>query len=751
MSIKTKILFVILFVLIIFAGMIVYIISTSRQSLLNQIKENTMIMSESYADEINNKLIYYEKTTQNIASQIKTAISIEEVLMEQKKLYPEFKNLFYTDIDSGKILAMEPYNIEYLNYNFKDKEYWNKVKSTTEKYSVISRDFNGASLIISSPIKIDFSYNEATLQGIITVVIPLSEFFSKINNIVIGKTGNIFVINKKGEFLTHNKENYILNKNLTDLSNDKILKELKAVMTSGNTGNASFIMFGNEYFISFAPIQYKGWSLAINGPLKEHTTEIDFTIITMIIIFTIFLLITLVFVFVIVHYIVKPIRNLSVTISEIEKGNLDRRAKIMTKDEIGKLGKSFNIMASQLQESFNKIKEYNENLENMVKERTEELNITNTKLIAKNEIMMKELEMAKRVQEKLLPKSKDLSIIDELDFGSSYSAVDRIGGDLYDVMRIGRSTFGFYIADVSGHGVPAALITSMAKVSFTTYSNWNINTSETCSKINNEMYNLIGDLEHYLSAYYCKLDLLTGKFQFTNCGHHPAILVKKRDDQIKKLDTDGFFVGAFEDVYYETKEITIEEGDKILLFTDGIIEARNKNGEFYEYTRLMNYIKENMHKSASEFVEGLINEIEVFCKNKPPDDDRAVLYIEFLNKVDEFDSDKVEDSIIVKSKKINKNREQYFNNKKILSEYDKALIHIKQKNYYKAIEILNELRKKDKDNIKILNSIGLTYYKVGQYKKAYEILCSIEEKGFTSKTLRKNISIIKKKIEMNNR
>lgn len=287
---------------------------------------------------------------------------------------------------------------------------------------------------------------------------------------------------------------------------------------------------------------------------------------------------------------------------------------------------------------YEQLEDYSKNLEKKVEERTyelneanKELNVTNNELSKKNKIMERELEMAKRVQEGIIPTEEEFPKRNELKMAAHYSAMESVGGDLYDIIRIGRNSYGFLMADVSGHGVPSALITTMAKVSFTSNSGYGIASGDIFKAVNTEMFNFIGDLEYYLTAYYCIIDLETGVLQYSNAGHHPAVLYRAETKSIEQLDTSGFLVGAFDGVDYESKSIELKNGDRILLFTDGIIEARNRNGEFYEYERFMDYVNKNSHLSPKEFITNLVADVETFCDGEPPDDDRTILYFEFVS------------------------------------------------------------------------------------------------------------------------
>jgi serine phosphatase RsbU (regulator of sigma subunit) len=360
--------------------------------------------------------------------------------------------------------------------------------------------------------------------------------------------------------------------------------------------------------------------------------------------FILIMLLTIVVIGVAVGYllmklVVRPLRILTDSAEQIAKGDFDITIDFSARDEIGFLGSSITSMSRELKESFTEIasqkeeiQKYSENLEGMVEQRTAELNTANQELTSVNRQLLSELEMARRVQQGIIPSAETFPQRAELSIGSSYLSMASVGGDLYDVVRIGRNSYGLLIADVSGHGVPAALITTMAKVSFSTHSLFGVPPDEICSKVNRDIHRIIADLGYYLTAYYGVLNLENGHFQFTNAGHHAAIVWRKKDGSIEQLDTPGLFIGISEDGKYETSSSYIEPGDRILMFTDGITEARNSSGEFFEYERLYEYINTHSDLTPIDFVDGLIKTVDAFCAGHPVDDDRAVLYVEFVQK-----------------------------------------------------------------------------------------------------------------------
>lgn len=446
----------------------------------------------------------------------------------------------------------------------------------------------------------------------------------------------------------------------------------------------------------------------------------------------------------------RPLHLLIQGSKSIARHNFDYKVDINDHSELGLLAKSFNHMSLQLKNNFDKIekqnaeiKEYNEKLEQLVEERTRELHSANEKLTERNIQMENDLKMAQRIQNSIIPHEKDFPNREELFFGSQYRSMESIGGDLYDVIQIGRNGYGFLMADVSGHGVPAALVTAMAKVAFISHSGWNKTTADVCSSVNKEIFNLIGDLDYYLTAYYGMINLENGKFLYTNASHHPALLYRARNSEIQKLDTKGFMIGVIDHVEYEYNEIQLEAGDRILLFTDGIIEARNPEGEFYEYERLYNFIRESSHLPPNDFVNNLLAHIEHFCEGRKFDDDIAILYFEYNPQSEQKRISIGSAMKPLSSETLSKRKEM------CIDTYQKARNFFNKGNYEGAISQIEILETRIQ-NYKMHNLLAISYFKMGNFEMAFKIITRLIKERPNDFRIKKNYDMIKKHLDKNN-
>lgn len=244
--------------------------------------------------------------------------------------------------------------------------------------------------------------------------------------------------------------------------------------------------------------------------------------------------------------------------------------------------------------------------------------------------LLRDLEMARTIQERMLPEVDRMPSSTRLSFGSRYLALESVGGDLYDVIRLSPDRTAVFIADVSGHGVPAALVTAMAKAVFTTAVSGEASPGEMMRQANQSMFNFIGDLTHYLSAFLCIIDLQKEELTYCVAGHPVALLLRSSNLELEELSTEEtFLLGVMPDFSFRTETKPLRKGDRILMFTDGVVEATNTRGEQFGNERLAHFLQENGHRPPAEFVRSIVDRVEEFCGDQARADDVAVVCIDY--------------------------------------------------------------------------------------------------------------------------
>ena len=250
----------------------------------------------------------------------------------------------------------------------------------------------------------------------------------------------------------------------------------------------------------------------------------------------------------------------------------------------------------------------------------------NTELYEKNMLIKKELEAAKRIQRYIVP--SDFSFIDYPSVSGVYKPIEDIGGDFFDCYKIDENRSAFVIADVTGHGIPAALTMTMAKMLFSMSASKFDETNELMKEINRQMKGALLDTQ-CVTAFYLIYDKTTGKLSYSNAGHTRALFYRESKNQVLALDSFGWFIGISDECEYEEKSVNVIEGDRLIIYTDGITEAKNNSAEDFGEVRLAKFIRDNHNLRGEVFCAELMKSVNSFTDKTPINDDIAFLNIEF--------------------------------------------------------------------------------------------------------------------------
>ena len=236
--------------------------------------------------------------------------------------------------------------------------------------------------------------------------------------------------------------------------------------------------------------------------------------------------------------------------------------------------------------------------------------------------LQQELDLARRIQLSILPSSFPPS--QSFRVAAKYVPMTSVAGDLYDFLIADDKHAGLLVADVSGHGVPAALIASMVKMAATSQRARAADPAALLSGMNSA---LCGNTQgQYVTAAYVYLDAESNALHYSAAGH-PAMLLL-RDGAVTEVAENGMLLAAVDTATYESKSIPLKPGDRLLLYTDGIVEARNDAGQLFGDRSLSNALKDTKLLSAAEAVDHLLATVQRWAKSQ--DDDLTVLICDFL-------------------------------------------------------------------------------------------------------------------------
>jgi sigma-B regulation protein RsbU (phosphoserine phosphatase) len=236
--------------------------------------------------------------------------------------------------------------------------------------------------------------------------------------------------------------------------------------------------------------------------------------------------------------------------------------------------------------------------------------------------IQKELEVARRIQLSILPAEFPRS--ENFLVAARYVPMTSVAGDFYDFIVADDKQAGLLIADVSGHGVPAALIASMVKLAATSQRAQAADPSSFLAGMNSA---LLGNTQNqFVTAAYVHLDSEARELRYSAAGHPPMLLL--RQGSVREIEENGLMLAAFDFAKYSNAAHGLEPGDRLLLYTDGILEAADASGKFFGKDSLSNLLRQTSGLTPSEVADRIIASVGQWAVSQ--DDDLTVLVCDYL-------------------------------------------------------------------------------------------------------------------------
>lgn len=390
----------------------------------------------------------------------------------------------------------------------------------------------------------------------------------------------------------------------------KVLRALQLLELKGQVfyGVPDLSNYSVEIFIPMTNSGARDLVFKSRIPMESIQKELRSLILLALLMIAVMLLVQILFGVILFRRLVSPIVRLADGAHTVAGGNFDINIDAgQRKDEVGFLVHTFNRMAGSL------------------KEKTENLQSTIKQLDHRNTEMQGELVIARNIQMGIMP-HKNLSGL----FRSAvyFAPLETVSGDYYDFFSLPDGSTGILITDASGHGVPAALITIMAKIYFSAAAAKNLGPGETLAEVNQHVSQAI-TTSHYLTAFYIVIHPdLSAEFA---CGSHPnAYVLRKKNGKVESLETDGFFIGMDADsgIDYVTKKTKFLAGDKLILYTDGLSEGVSPDNEQYGTARFTNQLKAVAQLSPEDMVAQILADYEAFTNKAKREDDCTLIVFE---------------------------------------------------------------------------------------------------------------------------
>lgn len=323
------------------------------------------------------------------------------------------------------------------------------------------------------------------------------------------------------------------------------------------------------------------------------------------------------------------LKTLSTAAEKISAKEYDVEFEIKSTDEIGQLGNAFATMSRE-------IRDYTTNLEEKIAQRTLDLQQANAQITLLNEQLKDEnlrlnaeLDVARHLQMMVLPSQREMHMVEELDIAGYSRPAEEVGGDYYDILRT-RDALYLGIGDVTGHGLPAGVIMLMAQTALLTLvQNGEQDPSRMMTVLNEVLYRNIIRIHDNKSMTMAVFRYNNRRFEVA--GQHESVLILRTDSTVEEIDTldNGLPIGLDGDIgdFVATGHFQLLSGDTMVLYTDGITEAENEEGDQYGLHRLKESLSRCANLDAQEILEHILGEVYAFIGTTRVYDDISALVV----------------------------------------------------------------------------------------------------------------------------
>ncbi|MBU1063479.1 SpoIIE family protein phosphatase [bacterium] len=468
-------------------------------------------------------------------------------------------------------------------------ELYNQDPEQVSKLTQYTDDINISNYVIRPPV---FLPNSDKLYLPIEVPIVWEDGQSAVLrgvfnlNSILDFVSTKISIGAKELYIVNNEEQIVFSNNEKFISGDTLLYPIMSMVKSSLSGKSRMSKIGPfsyndiDYLSIFAISQYVQWGIIVTEELTQAYAMVEQAKKDIVKWVGLAIILCVIFSILFARSFSGAMRYMTTIAKKIGGGEFDVKVKVNSKDELGQLGESLQEMAISLGEAV-KVKE---------------------ELFA----IQAEVKIASRIQQSILPVGGPN--LDGLGFGARYIPMEGVAGDFYDFHVLEDNCVGVLVADVSGHGIPAAMISTMVKVTFSQQSS----IAEDASKVLNEMNRLLsGKMEdQFLTAMYLYVDIAKKKLITADAGHCPLYIWRRKDKEMIRVKPKGMIIGFLPVINCPIEETKLKDGDRLVMYTDGIVEAANPEGELFNDDRLINLISTHQDVAPEEFIDIVVAELK---------------------------------------------------------------------------------------------------------------------------------------------
>jgi sigma-B regulation protein RsbU (phosphoserine phosphatase) len=571
---------------------------------LTDIANNYIWIIEEIADDPDSYYLLTEKIVANNPNIIGSAIAFEE------NFYKEKGHFFapYSYIEDNEIKTIQLGNDSY-DYFVMD---WFQIPVSIEKpyWSEPYYDEGGGNALITT-YSLPIYFNTDTgrrIVGVLTMDISLDWFTEFVSSVKILETGYATIMSKNGTFITHPNKSLIMNQTIFTYAvqvNSPELRELGRLMQSNETGSTINILEGAKRAVYYTRLPSTDWMLAVMFPISEMYLPLKTTTTFLIILLIIGLTLLS---FIVINIIAKqlaPLRMFAGSARQIAKGDFNvKLPKITSEDEMKELYDAFVYLQNNLNTYIETLKE------------------TTTE----KEKFESELRIAREIQMGMLPKTfPPFPNRKEIDLFALLIPAKEVGGDLYDYFIFNDMMF-FVIGDVSGKGIPASLLMAVTRSHFRSVGTYLKTPSQIMGSLNNSLAEN-NESNMFVTLFMGILDLSTGNLVFCNAGHNPPILLTENVEYINVIP--NLPIGLIENYEFKEQSTNLPVGSTLLLYTDGLTEAENKEKELYGEEHLLEFVEKTEYNNTEQLIKNITDDLAKHVKDAEQSDDLTLLAIQY--------------------------------------------------------------------------------------------------------------------------
>ncbi len=619
---------------LLFTFLFFYSYRFSRRTIEEKAEENARYLVSSTVNLIESVLNPVAKVPETLALVLANnniqQVHIYDLLIETVMRNPEIY---------GSAIAFEPYSYQPEEYFFAPYYYQSEyqVKMSYlggEDYNYFIQDWYQIPKLLNQTIWSEPYYDEGGgniimstysvplyrwedrrrfFRGIVTADISLSWLREIVSSIRIYETGYGFLLSQNGTLITHPNSAYVMNESifsLAEVREEPALREIGRRMIRGEEG---FTILENSFFedhtfLAYAPVPSSGWSLGIIFPREELLSEVSRLNRIVLTLATMFFIVLFASVLFISRSVTKPIRALAGATGEIAKGKLDIQLPLVrSNDEVGLLSASFTSMTQDLRAYIAHLKETT-----AAKERIES-----------------ELQIAHEIQMSMIPKIfPPFPNRVEFELYAVMEPAREVGGDFYDFFFLDEDHLCFLIGDVSGKGVPAALFMAMTKTLIKAQTEKGIHPRDILQRLNQDLSE-DNEASMFATIFCAVLDVRSGEILYSNGGHNPPALMRTGGRVMFETIDPGTVIGIVPDFSFPGGCIILSPGDAILLYTDGVSEAFDKQGNIFTEERLLKVLEGSLDNPPEKLVDTVVREIHMFSEGVEQSDDITLLALRY--------------------------------------------------------------------------------------------------------------------------